>query len=171
VKVESHLAIGLFTWGALILHHPSPIGAVAGAQDPGLVALSFPAVALASLLPDLDHPHAAIGESWILHPLAWTASKTLHHRGILHSSLAVLVVYFGVSYLLGPFLGLAWAFGYAAHIVADFLTVRGVPLFAPLTQQKLHLPLVAIHTGSLFEFFYVCAIVAASAIYAVSAGG
>lgn len=166
MKVDTHIAIGVATWAALLFHFPNPLATIPGSDDVGVVLLTFPLAALGSMLPDLDHPHAAISESVLLRPLAWGAHHAFHHRGILHSLLAVALVLIGASYLAPNLLAYALAWGYLAHILADFLTVRGVPLLAPLSEAKLHLPLLAIHTGSLAEILYLCLILVGSIVFA-----
>lgn len=92
------------------------------------------------------------------------AMSLLHHRGITHSLLGLLLAGYvvqrvtlvlasqGMSYaanLLMPFL-----VGYGAHLIADFLTNSGIaPLylpFLPSTHRRLSLP-ISIRTGSFLD--------------------
>lgn len=156
MKVESHAIVAAATWAALVAHPPAGLAAAMGAPGPGLLALSLPVAVLGALLPDLDHPGSAIAHSSILlRPVAWGAHLAFHHRGLLHSLLIVLLVGYAGSTLVASVAGFALAWGYLSHVLADFLTVQGVPLLAPLTYARFHLPVFAIRTGGLVEPAYV----------------
>jgi inner membrane protein len=166
VKVESHVIIGAVTWWAFLRHAPAPVASVVTTTDPRLLALTYPVAMVGALLPDLDHPGSAIAHSSVLvRPFAWGAHLAFGHRGLLHSLLMVAVVgYVGVR-LVGGVFGLALAWGYLWHLLADFLTVQGVPFFLPLWGGRLHLPLLAIRTGSFAEAIYLVAISVLAVLY------
>lgn len=167
MKVESHVTIGLFTWGALFFHQPSPLAALPGHGLPLWDTLTIPAVVFGSLLPDLDHPHSAIAHSLVLRPFGWGIRKLTHHRGIMHSLLMAIVVLVAGTLLIDSYLGIALFWGYLSHLFADALTVEGIPLFDPLWNRKLHLPFLAIRTGSAWEGIYLGGIVALAILFAV----
>jgi inner membrane protein len=114
--------------------------------DPAGLALGLAVVVLAALAPDLDSAGSAAARS--LGPLSRLPARAvqllLHHRGPLHSALAVLAA--GVlGGLLGARLGLAGvgaavAFGWGTHVLADAVTDRGVPLLWPLWRRRVRLP-------------------------------
>jgi len=167
VKVESHAAIGLCTWGALLIHQPSLLAALPGHGVAAWTTLAIPAVLFGSLLPDIDHPRSAIAHSLLLRPLGWGIRKFTHHRGIMHSlAMALLPLVVGTA-LINSYVGVALFWGYLTHLLADALTVEGIPLFEPLWNRKLSIPLVAIRTGSAGEGIYLGAIVAAAVLYAI----
>lgn len=95
---------------------------------------------LGSLLPDLDARESklsnmAIGGVAPLKLAAHMLSRSLGHRGPMHSLLAVLVVAvaFGLplAFLLDPFAGFGLVLGYLSHLLLDACTRSGVPLYWP----------------------------------------
>jgi inner membrane protein len=146
------------------------IGAAAGvavAHATGASMMAGAIVAgLAGLLPDIDHPHAAVGR---LLP-RWWHRLTPGHRGPTHSlvwclGLAVLV-YMGNSLAngaaAGPLLALAVLAGSLSHVLADGLTVAGVPLWWPFRRRRaVFLGVLAFRTRSWAEALVVAAVVAA----------
>ncbi len=142
---------------------------------PGL-PLAMLCAAVGALLPDIDHPRAALANYRvigipILKPAAYVASAVLSHRGASHSLvfwalLTALGVYFTAPLGLAP---LVWAasIGYGLHLVADTLTKAGVPWLWPIWQQPLGFPpfrSLRFHTGGLIEHLLVaCAVVGAIA--------
>lgn len=128
------------------------------ALEPGLVqphqargipvglALCAGAAILGALAPDLDAEESSIqGEmgaasDFIRGVLLLVGVK---HRGVLHSGLAVVIV-LALGALIGwragyLDVGLAFGLGYFSHVVlADAMTLSGVPLWWPL-KQSFHL--------------------------------
>lgn len=111
----------------------------------GLV-LGAGAAILGALAPDLD-----ADDSSIQHDLGGLSEIIrgslllfgVQHRGVLHSGLVIGLV-MALGWLLGGQIGyadvgLAFGLGYLSHIVlADAMTIRGVPLFWPL-EHSFHL--------------------------------
>ena len=195
---HSHVVIAAATWGAL-WWRPLALAAVGGptltapeavlpADFPPLLA-SLLAVSVGALLPDIDHPQALLAQwkpagrggpfgVWrLVRPLvlpSLVVREALGHRGAMHSVLAGVAVCAAVEYgaiLLGaPGLGRALAWGYAAHLVADMLTRRGVPLLWPFTRRRLAFPRpITVRTGGFGEALYLAATGALSALYASGA--
>jgi membrane-bound metal-dependent hydrolase YbcI (DUF457 family) len=110
------------------------------------VALSAGVVALAALAPDLDHAGSTLARvaGPVSRALPRGLSRLLKHRGPLHSPLAALTA--GVlAGLLGARLGVTGlgplvGYGWAAHVLTDALTDRGVPLLWPLRRRPVRLP-------------------------------
>lgn len=133
-------ALTITAGGGLIQPHPVeglPVGPV----------LCAGAAILGALLPDLDAQESTIQhELGVVSLLARFGLKLLgiKHRGALHSGLASLVV-LGLGWLLGGRygyhdVGLALGLGYVSHIVlADGLTIAGVPLGWPLSSRRFHM--------------------------------
>ena len=125
---------------------------------------------LAAVLPDLDHPSSAVGR---LLP-RWWHRLTPGHRGVTHSlawclTLALLG-YAGQSLLVdgqpGPLLALALLAGALSHVLADGLTVAGVPLWWPLRRRHVvFLGVLAFPTHSWRETAVVLGVVAAVAYW------
>ncbi len=116
---------------------------------------------------------AAGGVSGLVHRLPG------HHRGWTHAPPTAIVLG-AVCVPLGPVLapalpgiGAAFALGYISHLVADALTLRGIPLWWPGdSQPSLHLlpPFLRVRTGSGGEsLFNLCWPVAVAA--AIVVGG
>ena len=181
---RSHVVLAVAPYLALLSH---PLGALPAptalpvlglppgesASDPlVLIALSVGVVAVAALAPDIDHARGTVGRAGGAPGrfAAGTVSRVLKHRGPLHSALAAAVAGV-VAELLGERLGVTGlgalvAFGWAAHILADALTERGVPLLWPLWRKRLRLPFgLGITTGSGAEAAVVVAGVLLCAIW------
>jgi inner membrane protein len=80
------------------------------------------------LLPDIDHPESTIGSrvKWASYPIYFIFG----HRKLTHS-----IIFVGGLYWLGfhyelPLICLL-AVGAALHLVGDYLTPSGIPLFFP----------------------------------------
>jgi membrane-bound metal-dependent hydrolase YbcI (DUF457 family) len=105
------------------------------------------AAVLGALLPDLDAGEATIHhELGAINGLIRSGLELcgIKHRGVLHSGLATLVV-LGLGLLIGgrygyADVGLALGLGYLSHVVlADALTISGVPLVWPVSARRCHL--------------------------------
>ena len=139
---------------------------VAMAHAAGTSMLAAGIVAsFAALLPDLDPPHSVVGR---LLP-RWWHRLTPGHRGPTHSlvwcvGLAVLayVVNSAVSgEPAGLLLARAVLAGALSHVLADGLTVAGVPLWWPFRRRRsVFLGALAFRTRSWPEALVVLAVVA-----------
>jgi inner membrane protein len=146
------------------------LGAAAGvavAHASGAPLLAGGIVAgLAGLLPDIDHPHAAVGR---LLP-RWWHRLTPGHRGPTHSlawCLALAAAVHAANSALngagaGPLLALAVLAGSLSHVLADGLTVAGVPLWWPFRRRRaVLLGALAFRTRSWAEALVVAGVVVA----------
>ena len=145
-------------------------GQASGAANPALLAL---AAALGALLPDLDAQRSTIRYLRVdmgrgkrlrpFEPLAALVSRTLGHRGPLHSLLGIGAVWLllGLPILLwiGWQPSAAFALGMLSHLLGDGCTKlgdgctkSGVPLLFPRAGRR-HLlpPSLRLTTGSLAE--------------------
>jgi inner membrane protein len=120
---------------------------------------------LAGLLPDIDHPHSAVGR---LLP-RWWHRLTPGHRGPTHSlawclALALATHLAGSAVNgkpAGPLLALAALAGSLSHVLTDGLTVAGVPLWWPLRRRRtVFLGVLAFRTRSWTEALVVLGVVA-----------
>jgi membrane-bound metal-dependent hydrolase YbcI (DUF457 family) len=118
-------------------------------QIKGAVA-GFLVAALASFLPDLDHPMSTVGRyipGWIRHLMGG-------HRMLSHSLLAVGSAWWLTGYLLeNPIIANAVAVGWGVHIFLDMLTKQGAGLLYPLTRRKFRIGWMT--TGSEAEDWFV----------------
>jgi len=192
---HTHVVIATATWGAF-WWRPLTLGSTAiaapeatfGAGVPPVLS-SLLAVSLGALLPDIDHPRALLAQwkpagrggplgLWrLIQPLVLPSllvRETLGHRGALHSILAGVAVCTAVEYLaiitVAPGFGRALAWGYAAHLLADMLTRRGVPIAWPFTRRRVGFPRpITVRTGGFGEAIYLAATGAVAALYASGA--
>ena len=157
---RSHAIIGAATGVAVAKSIGGPL--LAG----GVVAC------IAAVLPDLDHPSSAVGQ---LLP-RWWHRLTPGHRGPTHSLLWCFVLALlgdaGLSLVVdgqpAPLLALALFAGALSHVVADGLTVAGVPLWWPLRRRHVVLlGVLAFPTHSWREHVVVLGVVAAVAYWVV----
>jgi inner membrane protein len=124
MMAKSHVVIGFAAWVVVApLLHRSPFDPI----DLGLAIAG-------SLLPDIDHPQSWVGRR--TRPVSTVIARSLGHRGITHSALAVV----------GLVAALLWAgqrrdavtalaIGYLSHLAADMLTPRGLRLAWPLRRS------------------------------------
>lgn len=137
---KTHLGLGLLA---------GTLAPVAGLPSPdGLAA--WTALALGSVAPDLDSGHGLITSpsDWLpdvipvpawVDSLARAAGKAIRivfgHRGLLHYPLVAVAL--GAAAWLSGLDWLLWfAAGYGIHLVADALTVAGIPAFGPVSKRR-----------------------------------
>ncbi len=119
------------TWTGLVQPHPVhdiPTGPV----------LCLGAAILGSQAPDIDAERSAIKRELGLAGRVVAAGLGLcgvKHRGLTHTGLALLAVlacaWWGGRLLGYADVGLAFGLGYASHLLADGMTLSGVPLCWP----------------------------------------
>ena len=128
------------------------------------VALLAGLGALCALLPDIDHPNSLIRKRTGV--LGWLAGGWMKHRGITHTTPAVIAVGL-VAALLLPTVAALVVFGaYASHLLLDAFTRSGVPLAWPLTWGSVRLlprPL-QVRTGGWREGAFMLALLGAAAL-------
>lgn len=136
------------------------------AYGPATLAFVLVGSSLASLLPDIDSPASRF---WSYIPLGRIAGEVmdtvLEHRNLSHSLLGGILAGWGLRWALGfvpPYWGVdtgivltACLAAFASHLLADMVTVGGIPLFYPY-QRTLGLPPrpfegMRIVTGKWFE--------------------
>ncbi|GEM_PF-2122187 len=86
----------------------------------------------------------------IVAPFALIIRLLFGHRGVTHALIVPGILFFvelsvGVSHWL--------SFGYLTHILGDFLTPKGVPLFSPFVKYSFSLKVFK--TGSILEWIIV----------------
>jgi inner membrane protein len=133
---KTHIAIGI-TVGTLLSYQYN----LDLSSQLGMVG----AAALGSLLPDLDSPVSTLGKLLPINPL-----RILHHRGPLHSAL-ILIALMGIYLSTGQLWQLGLFVGYASHLFADALTLKGIPLFYPI-KINFRLCPIPIFTGGIVDY-------------------
>lgn len=145
MRIVSHLIVATGAFSVYVVY-----------AEPGLLltpfalALAYAMVLLGCCLPDIDHPQSTIGSRCMI--LSYPIRFVFGHRGITHSLLAVAALSL-LSYHFKSFLLFFLAFGYAMHLVGDFLTDSGIPAFYP-SRKRYRFVLVGT-TGSISESFMV----------------
>jgi inner membrane protein len=120
-----------------------------GASARGAAA-GFLVAALASFLPDLDHPKATVGR----YVPGWVRWILGGHRMGSHSFFAVAGAWWLTGYLLeNPIIANAMAVGWLSHIVLDMLTVQGAGVLYPVSRRKFRIGWM--RTGSKAEDWFV----------------
>ncbi|WP_373689584.1 metal-dependent hydrolase [Photobacterium pectinilyticum] len=118
--------------------------------------LALPLVLLGALLCDVDHPESTIGRLCLF--ISWPIRIIFGHRGITHSLLAILCLW----YFLGsnPY-ACAIIIGASTHLLGDFLTPSGIPLLYPY-RKRYRLALI---TNPFSEFIVSASAIVVSYLY------
>lgn len=140
----SHVVVGGALWSLAATAAQQPI------QPAGLGL-----AALGALVPDIDHPQSWLGKR--LAVISVPLAGIIGHRGVTHSLIAVLALLAFLAPAGLDHAGAPLAVGYLSHLLADALTLSGVPLLWP-SRRLYGLPLI--RTGSLAEIGLVGALTA-----------
>ncbi|EZP77407.1 membrane-bound metal-dependent hydrolase [Parageobacillus genomosp. 1] len=129
-----------------------------GAAAAAYTSLSFTAsytagVVIGSLLPDIDEPKSYVGRRSM--GMSNKVKEAFGHRGMTHSLVVWGVIALVISWESSSLFAAGFVLGYLFHILEDFFSVQGVPLFWPFTVKRLKIPIY--RTGNLVEkaLFYV----------------
>lgn len=137
----THIILGISAYVAIMSATGEPL-------QPAAVAVCL----IGSLLPDADHPRSLVNRLFL--PLAIVPALT-SHRGLTHTlgasaALAGAGAYAVHAGAIDQVYVIAFIIGYLSHIAADMLTPSGVPLFAPLSHDRIR-SFVVVPTGGLGE--------------------
>jgi inner membrane protein len=166
MKGASHLLIGL--GAAAVVHRIyAPFG-----DSWQALALAGVAAAVGALLPDVDSDESIIRRSTgtarsggCIGKLAslGISAITGGHRVGTHTAVAWLVIS-GLAWIAGQassmsYVAIAFSIGYLSHLLADAITVEGIPLFWPLAKRRVCLlpSFIAIRTGTFMEYAFMVA--------------
>lgn len=122
---QTHIVFGLGCYGLAVLQ----------ANIELIEAVWYlPLVVLGSLAPDLDNSNSKLKSS-IFVKILTLPLIILGHRTWSHSLLMLGIVLSPIYFVDSVYWGaiLAFGVGYASHILGDFLTPKGVPLFYPIS--------------------------------------
>ncbi|MYM92749.1 metal-dependent hydrolase [Duganella vulcania] len=137
MKASSHMLLGTALYAGYVAMTGRPLSIV-----------EMAVAAVASLLPDIDHPKSTFGR--IVPIISVPLSAIVGHRGITHSLLAVFgMALLGATSFHSSSLAMALVIGYLSHLVGDFFTNSGIPLAWPLKRRYV-IPLLK--TGSFAEY-------------------
>jgi inner membrane protein len=145
MMVKGHLLVG--TAGFLLYK---------GYQQPEGIECSlrllyeYLVIMIGVLLPDVDHPKSTVGSrvKFIAYPIYYIFG----HRGFTHGLLFWAIMY-GLTIHYSIELLSYLCIGAMLHLVGDYLTPSGIPLFAPLSKRTYRAPLVA-DTNSMSEHIF-----------------
>ena len=170
---KSHQIIGL-TSGLttyLILSQPT--------YNPATFAWVMVISSIAAILPDIDQPTAKIWNSLPFgRIMGELVNPFLEHRNLTHSIGGYVLISWLVYWLLSlapsywgintQLIFISFLVSYGSHLLADMVTVQGIPLFFP-SQRMLGIPPrpfqgMRIETGGWFENLIVFPIVNAALI-------
>lgn len=101
---------------------------------------------LGSVAPDIDKTTTKVGRKFFLRPISHYLQNRYGHRTITHALVASIIVFaillFLAKYMTG-FLQfvyfysmLGFGVGYISHLVLDMLTIRGIPVFYPISHKR-----------------------------------
>jgi len=162
-KTHQIIGIGAGLGSYLVYAHP--------VYGPATLAWVSVVSSIGALLPDIDSPAARIwqGLPFFGHIAEEALNPVLQHRNITHSLLGFGLISY-LIYRLGlhipgywgldvPKIEIAFFLAYGSHLVADAITVQGIPLFFP-NQHMFGFPPhpfqgIRIETGKWFENFIV----------------
>lgn len=145
MRFASHLIVASGAFAVFVSYKQSAL-----IQQPITLFTYYLFVLVGCCLPDIDHPSSTIGRrvTFVSYPIR----LIFGHRGITHSLLAVAILAYSSS-LVGN-LYLSWmTFGYAMHLLGDFLTDSGIPALYP-SRRRYRFILVG-STGGLSEVLMV----------------
>ena len=161
---KTHQVIGLGVGLATFLLATPP------SYGPATLAAVLVGSHIAALLPDIDQPASSI---WRSIPggliMGELSNPFLQHRNLTHSLLGMAIVAWGLHALSLHFPDywninarvafVSWMAAYASHLVADMVTVQGIPLLFPIQNMMGFPPRpfqgIRIETGHWFENFVV----------------
>ncbi|GAB6035386.1 metal-dependent hydrolase [Galenea microaerophila] len=101
------------------------------------IGAMLPFSVLGSLLPDIDLMQSRLKKNWVI-KLLTLPFVLLGHRTWTHSILALLIVSLPIFFMPNEMLKLMWGgmiIGFASHLIGDWMTPKGVPLFYPMKQS------------------------------------
>jgi inner membrane protein len=124
------------------------LGATAAAQTSLSFTVSYTAgIVVGSLLPDIDEPTSYVGRRSF--GVSNKVKEAFGHRGMTHSLFVWGIIALVVMWESSSLFAVGFALGYLFHILEDFFSVQGVPLFWPFTTKRFKIPLY--RTGNIVE--------------------
>ena len=139
---KNHIVFGLGCYGLTVLQMNI---------DPIEAMWYLPLVVLGSLAPDLDNSNSKLKSNTFVKILTLPLT-VFGHRTWSHSLLMLGIVLSPIYFVDSAYWGaiLAFGVGYASHLLGDFLTPKGIPLFYPISTTFRFI--FTFHTGSYVEY-------------------
>ena len=133
---------GIVTATLLFADNPSPVAIISS-------LLIIAGASFGSIAPDIDKSTTKVGRNVFLKPISLFIQKKYGHRTVTHSLIISLVflslvvgasyMFRGIAFYLYSNLAIGFSIGYLSHLLLDFLTVQGIPLFYPFDKTKYRL--------------------------------
>ncbi|WP_066059938.1 metal-dependent hydrolase [Robertmurraya korlensis] len=138
---KTHLATSIALSAALVstVSYPFTLSYLAG-------------VSLGSLLPDIDEPRSFIGRRSF--GISVIINRKFGHRGITHSLSMWLVTLIILLLIIPNPFTLGICLGYIFHIIGDYFSVSGVPLFYPIDNIRRKSPVTYTTSGKVEKVIY-----------------
>jgi len=153
MTVKSHIILSLIPVGAAFESGILPL------HNTELLTIALIGTFTGAILPDIDEPKSYIGRK------LGFISETLQGLGLKHRTYTHSI-FFPLIILIGGFFNPIFyfmAFGAFMHILEDFITNSGVPLFYPFVKRRFGIRLF--DTGSIFEYLFLLLSIIAFGIY------
>lgn len=125
--------------------------AATACPDVKMKGIAITAGAIGGLIPDIDHKNSTISKKIPI--LSWLARLFAGHRGLFHCPIFYgLLAWAAYSFLLPEtdlFRAGFWGVcaGVASHLFLDACTIRGIPMFFPLSTKSVHLLPIRTNSG------------------------
>jgi inner membrane protein len=124
------------------------LGAAVAAHTSLSFTVSYTAgIVVGSLLPDIDEPKSYIGRRSM--GMSNKVKEAFGHRGMTHSLVVWGVIALVMMWESSSLFAVGFVLGYLFHILEDFFSVQGVPLFWPFTLKRFKIPIY--RTGNFIE--------------------
>jgi inner membrane protein len=124
------------------------LGATVAAQTSLSFTVSYTAgVVVGSLIPDIDEPKSYVGRRSM--GVSNKVKEAFGHRGMTHSLVVWGIIALVMMWESSSLFAIGFVLGYLFHILEDFFSVQGVPLFWPFTLKRFKIPIY--RTGSFIE--------------------
>jgi len=152
---RTHLSFGLFVGTCVLIEVSNYYFHL---RSPKVIYIFLSAVALGSLLPDIDEPNSLIGRKLFF--LSYPINIIFRHRMFTHSFLFVIILSFLLfilnHYYTNQIFYIGIVIGIVAHILGDMHTKGGCPVFLPFSHKRFRIlpDVIAFKTGSFIESFY-----------------
>lgn len=155
MRIASHLIVATGAFSVYVAYAEKEL-----ISTPLPLFFAYLMVLAGCCLPDIDHPGSTIGRRCQI--LSYPIRIVFGHRGVTHSMLAVMGLWF-ISYHFNSPIIFWLAFGYTMHLLGDYLTDAGIPAFYP--SRRRYRFLIVGSTGGLSEtvmvglFMILCSLI------------
>jgi inner membrane protein len=155
MTVKSHILLSFVPLVVAVKKHLLPL------DDTELIINAGIGTFIGAILPDIDEPNSYIGRKLKVISKVLRLFK-IKHRTYTHSLFfPLLILFLGKIHPIFYFI----AFGVFMHIIEDFLTNGGVPIFYPFIKQRFSANMFI--TGGRGEYIFTLFILLSVTIYSL----